>query len=342
MRTRVFTDSEGNQHGIHDVDYDVASGNYTLPGQSEPLTATNAPTSWQEKFASDQDDFVAGRSVDGTDDETKYITTQQSEGRPTGVGSDNPPAAALPSTSKYATGANVPPLIQQRFDEALENNAMVQAQHQPTKLTDPDGAPNEDDQDDPEEVKLSEPLSPYNAQYPYNQVQETESGHVFELDDSPGAERVNITHRSGTFIEMHTDGKRVDKTLNDAHDYVTGDRVTRTEGDAFQIYDKSVTIKTKEGTVTFQLEKGGVNITLNEGNFNLHLVGGNLNMKVDGNINEEITGNVVRKVGGNFTQIVTGDITEEVTGSVTRTVTGSSTENVTGDITVTGATINLN
>lgn len=47
---------------------------------------------------------------------------------------------------------------------------------------------------------------PYNAQYPYNHVTYTESGHAIELDDTPNHERINIQHRSGAGIEIHPDG----------------------------------------------------------------------------------------------------------------------------------------
>lgn len=335
MQRRVFVDSDGVQHGIHDVVYDLESNAYSLPNGT-PVSLETQPTSFQQKFADDVPDFIPGTEVDGTPDDTTYSTIQHVDGRPSGsrpeAGTDQP--SSQPSTSRYATGNSVPSLIQQRFDEALENNAMVMGRHTATALTDQDDAPLEDDQDDQLEVKISEPLSAYNAQYPYNQVKETESGHVMEMDDTPGAERVNITHRTGTFIEMHPNGKRVDKTLNDRHDYTTGDSIERVEGNTYKIFDKSVTIKTTEGEVTFQLEKGSMNITLNEGNVNIHLVGGNLNMKVDGNVNEQITGNVTRKIGGN--------LTEQVTGDVTRTTSGSTTDNTTGDYTVKGATINLN
>jgi len=58
---------------------------------------------------------------------------------------------------------------------------------------------------------FSEPTSPYAAVYPYNHVTETESGHVIELDDTPGAERVHIYHRSGTSDEIHPDGTKVSR-----------------------------------------------------------------------------------------------------------------------------------
>ena len=47
--------------------------------------------------------------------------------------------------------------------------------------------------------------NPYNARYPFNRVNQTESGHVIEIDDTPNGERINIQHMSGSFIEMHPD-----------------------------------------------------------------------------------------------------------------------------------------
>lgn len=46
----------------------------------------------------------------------------------------------------------------------------------------------------------------YNAQYPYCHTTQTESGHLFELDDTPGAERVLLMHRKDTFVEMDAEG----------------------------------------------------------------------------------------------------------------------------------------
>ena len=57
----------------------------------------------------------------------------------------------------------------------------------------------------------SEPLpryggsSKYKSKYPLNHVQVTESGHVFEVDDSPKAGRIHEYHRSGTFYEIQDD-----------------------------------------------------------------------------------------------------------------------------------------
>ena len=53
-------------------------------------------------------------------------------------------------------------------------------------------------------------IDPYiSGVYPYNHVVETESGHIMEIDDSPGAERLYRQHRTGTFEEIHANGDMV-------------------------------------------------------------------------------------------------------------------------------------
>ena len=77
----------------------------------------------------------------------------------------------------------------------------------------------------------SEPQTKYAAQYPYNHVYESESGHVVELDDTPGAERVHIAHRTGTFDEIHPDGTRVMKVVKDKYELVLSDNNVIVYGD---------------------------------------------------------------------------------------------------------------
>lgn len=85
----------------------------------------------------------------------------------------------------------------------------------------------------------NEPPTPYAAKYPYNRVMETESGHILEFDDTPGAERVHIYHRSGTFDEIHPDGTKVTRihadayeiVLSDKHVYINGDLNITSKGD---------------------------------------------------------------------------------------------------------------
>ena len=41
---------------------------------------------------------------------------------------------------------------------------------------------------------------------PTNKVHKTEAGHTIEFDNTSGAERISIKHKSGTFLRMESDG----------------------------------------------------------------------------------------------------------------------------------------
>ena len=87
---------------------------------------------------------------------------------------------------------------------------------------------------------FSEPPTKYNAKNPHNMVMETKSGHVFELDDTPGAERVHIYHRAGTFIEMHPDGDVVVKSNKTSYHLSMGDFNIYVAGDCNVTAEKSI------------------------------------------------------------------------------------------------------
>ncbi len=76
-----------------------------------------------------------------------------------------------------------------------------------------------------------EPASKYKSKYPYNKVMTTEGGHVIEIDDTPGEERIHVFHKSGTYIEIDSEGTRVDKTVGDQYSIMIGDHDVRILGD---------------------------------------------------------------------------------------------------------------
>jgi hypothetical protein len=98
-----------------------------------------------------------------------------------------------------------------------------------------------------------EPKSKYNSKYPLNHVTCTESGHVIELDDTVGAERVQIYHRQGSFIEFHPDGNIVFRTqqdnfeinLRDKKIYVGGDYSLSVKGKLSFLSEDDMTFETK-------------------------------------------------------------------------------------------------
>ena len=79
-------------------------------------------------------------------------------------------------------------------------------------------------------TQWSEPVTPYNAQYPFNHVTEYESGHVVEFDDTPGKERIHEYHKSGTFKEIHPDGTTVTKVVKDNYTIIAGDDFVPVQG----------------------------------------------------------------------------------------------------------------
>lgn len=87
----------------------------------------------------------------------------------------------------------------------------------------------------------SEPSSAYNAQYPFNRAIETSSGHSVEIDDTPGAERIMVYHRSGSYVQIDARGTTTHKATGDKYDinesnqhvYIGGKNVICIEGDSY-------------------------------------------------------------------------------------------------------------
>ena len=117
-----------------------------------------------------------------------------------------------------------------------------------------------------------EPDSPYKAEYPYNKVISTEAGHVIELDDTPGNERVHIYHTAGAYIEINRTGQMVIKTPDDSFDivgknkniFVKGDCNLQVQGNLNAVVKGNLTSAT-EGDVTISSKgilslfgKGGI------------------------------------------------------------------------------------
>ena len=82
----------------------------------------------------------------------------------------------------------------------------------------------------PSDNSWVEPPSMWNPKPEFNKVTQTESGHAFEMDDTPNYERVRLQHRTGTFTEMHPDGSRVDKIVGDNYVIVAKNNNVRISG----------------------------------------------------------------------------------------------------------------
>ena len=114
-----------------------------------------------------------------------------------------------------------------------------------------------------------EPKTPYNAQYPFNHVKETESGHIQEFDDTPGHERIHEYHRSGTFYEVHPDGTKVTKIVGEDYEIVHKNKKVRVRGNVELYVDGNTNLYVR-GSVNGQVDEDmtwnvGRNITFHAG-----------------------------------------------------------------------------
>lgn len=78
----------------------------------------------------------------------------------------------------------------------------------------------------------NEPTDKFEAQYPYNKVYKSESGHLQEVDDTPGKERLLTQHVAGSYQEYKPDGNFVTKVVKDNYTIVAGDDYVTVEGRA--------------------------------------------------------------------------------------------------------------
>ena len=113
---------------------------------------------------------------------------------------------------------------------------------------------------------------PYNAQYPFNHVMQTESGHIMEFDDTPNSERIHIYHKAGTFTEIDSNGTRVNRIV----------------GDNYEILERN-------GYVQIS---GSLNVTI-DGAHNVYVKNA-FNMNIDGATNINVYNNANLNVSGSM------------------------------------------
>jgi uncharacterized protein (TIGR02594 family) len=79
---------------------------------------------------------------------------------------------------------------------------------------------------------ISEPSNPFAAKYPYNLVYESQAGHIVEIDDTPGKERIHIYHKTGTWVEMHPNGDKSVRVVGNDYEVVAGNQGIKIGGNA--------------------------------------------------------------------------------------------------------------
>ena len=149
------------------------------------------------------------------------------------------------------------------------------------------------------------------SSYPNNQVIETPGGHIIEMDDTLGNERILIRHKTGSGIEIKPDGSIYLASGNNLIVSAADDAHVVVEGNAHMTY------------------QGNLNVDVT-GDYNLN-VAGNYNKFIAGDERAEIDGarryNIAKNdglivKGGKFTTVAKG-VVDTYLGGFTAAVKGA-------------------
>lgn len=179
--------------------------------------------------------------------------------------------------------------------------------------------------------------------YPFNKVYQSESGHIIEIDDNKESERISINHRTGTFVEFHPNGDRMDKIVRDSYTSILRDNRVHVSGYSEITVDKSLKILVNSGTtnddnknnnnldihvakganINIYIEKGDVNVTVEEGNTNTLIKKGNVNLRQEkGDYRHYVNGNYRLHVTGKHETIVENNQLLHIKGSRATAIDG--------------------
>jgi len=171
--------------------------------------------------------------------------------------------------------------------------------------------------------KWTEPKTAYDVKYPHNHVYESESGHTFEIDDTPNRERLHRYHRTGTFEEIHPNGDRVLKVVRSDYTVILKNECIHIDGWTNITLDKACKIfvnADKEDGNHLDIHvgnKANLNIEVNEGEINTKIGKGDMNVEL-------ADGSFYTHVNGDFEHYVSGDYNLRVDGQL-RTQSGKNT-----------------
>ena len=152
------------------------------------------------------------------------------------------------------------------------------------------------------------PLNDHVPEYPHNKVNESESGHVFEVDDTPGYSRLNKMHSAGTYEEIYNDGTRQVKIIGDDYEVVLNNK---------NIYIKGNMNMTVDGDVR-QLVYGNYHLEV-EKDYTIN-VKGSKQVKIGGNYETEIQRNRSTNIGINDNLTVLNDLNLNITNDALTTI----------------------
>jgi predicted chitinase len=148
-----------------------------------------------------------------------------------------------------------------------------------------------------------QPIAPFGGKYPYSKVHETESGHIFTLDDTPTHENISLYHRKGTFLDIDANGTQVNKIIGDGYTIVDrngsifiGGRCVLTVGNGVSIL--------VQGNADIEVEGASVINLKNNADIS---VANDLNLSVGGDMKTRVAGDYTLEAA-NLKYKTTGDL----------------------------------
>jgi len=184
-----------------------------------------------------------------------------------------------------------------------------------------------------------EPKSGTYAQYPFNHVYESESGHVQEIDDSPDGERLMTFHKSGTFEEIHPTGDKVIKIVKDSYEIVLGAKSVYIMGACDLTVDGNVRQLIKgdyvlevEGDMTTKVHK---NRYTKIGARGTDAGGGNDAFEIIGNRTGNISKGEILRIGEDSSITTSANHKHTINGDWDQTIMGKSQMTITKDCNLT-------
>jgi len=154
---------------------------------------------------------------------------------------------------------------------------------------------------------------PAKTYYGKADIRETASGHVIELNDTPGGERVLIKHKTGAGIELRPDGTVLVVSTKNKVEICHGSNEVIVEGEATLSYKGNLTL----------------NVT---GDYNVNCR--DYNVHARGSKTEQIDNNSATTVFGNYGNSVSGTFVQSVAGNTTNLTLGTQTLVTKGDLVV--------
>jgi len=145
-----------------------------------------------------------------------------------------------------------------------------------------------------------EPVSA--TQYGMADIRETASGHVIELNDTPGGERILFRHKTGAGIEVRPDGTVLVVSTKNKVEVCHGSNEVIVEGEANLTY---------KGNLTLDVT-GDFNVNCRD--YNVHARGSKTE-QIDNNSKTSVFGNSGNSVSGNFIQSIAGNTTNLTLGT---------------------------